>query len=273
MSIAGLGIGAATAVDGYSNKKKAEEAAKSNVLKKYKTSQSEYDNLALLESRAGSGMGDAARTAFQNNADRGLSAGISAILRGGGDVNAVGGLYDNYINGMSNMAIYDDKRNVANMDNLISGRQRIANSQDKEYQLNEYLPWANKAQAYAQQAAAGQQQMWSGINTAGGALMGGISALGRQGSITNDSGNRPASAPPFGAGKAAAPAGPTSAGFNPFGGQVDASGMNSYGGLYNQAWASPSGLNPSDLMSMDAGQKQNLYSMWLQGQQHNQSQF
>lgn len=162
IALAGLGM----AVYGAVKKSKAEKAAKANKQPEYKIPQEEVDNLRLAETLGNQGMSLASRTAYQQSADRGLTATTGAILRGGGDANSIGNAYQKYNEGIANMSKYDDQRRLQNLQNLMGQRSRMSSFKDKDYQLNEYSPWANRAQALAAQMAGAQNTQMSGINTA-----------------------------------------------------------------------------------------------------------
>lgn len=161
IALAGLGM----AVYGAVQKDKAAKEAKKNVQPKYEIPQEEYDNLKMAESLATTGMSGASREVFQNAADRGLTSTTNAILKGGGDANSIGNAYERYNEGISNMSIYDDKLRMQHLQDLMTQRNRMAAFKDKDYQVNQYSPWANKAQALAAQMSGGQNTMMSGFNT------------------------------------------------------------------------------------------------------------
>lgn len=184
IALAGLGM----AVYGAVKKEKAAKEAKANKQPEYKIPQEEVDNLRLAETLGNQGMSLASRNAYQNAADRGLTATTGAILRGGGDANSIGNAYQKYNEGVANMSIYDDQRRLQNLQNLMGQRSRMSSFRDKDYQLNEYSPWANRAQALAAQMAGAQNTQMSGINTAIGGLSGvaqGMSARSQQQSHGN----------------------------------------------------------------------------------------
>lgn len=176
---AGIGgaIGLGQAIYGAIAKRKAQAAAAANKMPEYNIPQYEGQNLALAESRANSGMSDAARQQLLNNSMQGQSATLSAILRGGGDANAIGNTVDKFQNGINQNAVYEDQARLANLARVQSAWARASNMQDKEYQINKYQPWANKAQAIGQQLTGGQNMMMGGIDKLGSALMGGVKGL------------------------------------------------------------------------------------------------
>ena len=165
---AGLGLG--TTIYGAIQKQKAQKAANANVMPTYQIPQSQNDVLNLAESQAANGMSAAARQQLQNNANSGLAATLNSQQRNGGDANAMAGAYNNYAEGIDKNAIYDDQARVANLRNLQTQYQNQSAYQDKAWQINDYAPWANKAQAIAGQLQGANQWETSGFNMLGGAI-------------------------------------------------------------------------------------------------------
>lgn len=170
-TLAGIG----TMLYGINQKKKAERAAAANVMPTYQSPQEEAYMMALAQSRANSGLSDAARTGYMANANKGLGTTISAIQRGGGDVNTLGGAYANYEQGINKLGLYDEEARLKNLSAVQAMYARQSANRDKEWQINKYQPWANKAQAIAQQLAGSQNLINSGINTG----LSGVANLGK----------------------------------------------------------------------------------------------
>lgn len=188
--IAALGIG--TAIYGGVQASKARKAAAENARNRpvYTMPQSEWDTLSLLENRAGQGLSDDSKRLYGQSLDRGLNSGLDAILKGGGNVNNVANLFDNYASASNALAVRDDEARLRNLNALIAQRQRMAEYADKDYAINRREPWMDRAQALAQEQAQGQQTMWSGINTAASGVTSYTSGLGRQRQMNNDTGLR-----------------------------------------------------------------------------------
>src|SRR6185436_4257285 len=161
VSIGLAAVGVGLAIYGAVKKSQAEKKAKANLANRpnYQALPEDQSELRLAESRAGQGMSDAARQAYQNNADRGLAATTNAIMRGGGDANALGSAYDKYQQGIANQSIYDDQVRLANLTNLSNTyskyNARRSAENDKDFQVNKYAPWADRQQLYTQQIAGG----------------------------------------------------------------------------------------------------------------------
>lgn len=137
----------------------------------YNINPEEYQMQALAESRAGSGMSDAARTAYMNDANAGLSNVTSAILKAGGNPNAIGSAYGSYEKGINKLAMYDDEMRMRNLNNVTNAWARMSANRDKEYQVNQYQPWRDRQTALAGQLQGAVNTANAGFNTLGSGLM------------------------------------------------------------------------------------------------------
>jgi hypothetical protein len=179
--LAGAALGGAQMAYGAAQKKKADASARNNVMPEYKIPQTEQQALALEESRAGQGISDAQREVLRSNADRSLGTTIDAILRGGGNPNGIGNAAAGAQQQLNQMAVYEDKARIENLARLQAARARMSANQDKAYQINQYAPWANRAQALAQQQAGAQNMMMAGLNTLGQGALGALGTIGASG--------------------------------------------------------------------------------------------
>lgn len=179
--IAGAALGAGQMIYGAAQKRKADAAAKANVMPEYKIPQYEQQALALEESRAGQGMSDAAREALRGNTDRALGTTIDAMLRSGGSANAIGSAAAGAQAQLNQLAVYEDQARIANLSRLQAMRARMSANMDKAYQINQYAPWANRAQAIAQQQAGAQNMFMSGMNTLSQGVLGLAGTVGASG--------------------------------------------------------------------------------------------
>ena len=154
----------------------------------------EYDALNLLQSRAGQGMSDASKNLYKQNADRGLSSTIDAIIKGGGDINSIGKAQQGYLDGLSRLSLADDAMRLQNINNFLTQQRRISDMQRQDFtsqfQVNEYAPFADKMAAAAQLRTQGQQMTNAGINTAGSAIGNYASNIGQQQSIAKVNGGK-----------------------------------------------------------------------------------
>ncbi len=184
-----------TVAYGAYEKDQASKNAKKNIMPKYQIPQSETDNMNLAQSQANNGIGAAANQAYLNQANGGLAATENAILMGGGDPNAQSAAYDRYNTGIQNLSIYNDQARQAHLAGLSGAYSRASASADKSYQINELVPWENRAQLYAAQAAGANQTIGQGIG------MFGKAAAGAAGNIGNGSDDTVTNTPyPYGQG-------------------------------------------------------------------------
>jgi hypothetical protein len=165
------GAGVVQGITGAIQKGKAASMAAKNTRPVYHIPQPIKDNVALAESRAQEGLTDAAKQTYKQNTEHGLTAAISAITNNGGSVNNIGDLYGNYQEGIGRMSIIDDEMRARNVQQLMGANQAEADSEDKEWQVNKYAPYADTAQAAAALSKQGSDNIWKGVNTIAGAGM------------------------------------------------------------------------------------------------------
>lgn len=154
---------------------KAEQAARNNIRPVYQTPGSEGYLTNLIQSQGTTGMSDASRAAYMNGANEGLGTTINAIQKGGGDPNAIGNAYSNYQKGINSMALYDDSQRMQHLNAIAQNYTRQSANTDKEFQLNKFDPYKDRAQAIAQQLQSAQQRQTAGLNT----MLGGLGNLGQ----------------------------------------------------------------------------------------------
>lgn len=163
------GIGGYQAIKGGMDAQKLQNQLNANVMPKYTIPQTEYQNLNLAESMAGQGMSAASREAYNQNAQAGLGSSIEALERSGASPETLGTAYAGYNSGERNLAIYDDQARLRNLKELSDARARMTADQDKQWQINAYAPWANKAKALAEQIAGAKTMENAGFNALAGA--------------------------------------------------------------------------------------------------------
>ena len=192
LGIAGLGLAAYGAIHKAQQEKKAAQNLANRPT--YKPLPEDDSELRIAESMANNGMSGNARQALQNNTDRTLATTTNAALMGGADQNAIAGIVDRSQNSYNQNALYEDQARMQNLRQLMQtysryNAQRQGNA-DKQFQVNQYAPWADKQQMFAQNIAGAQQTMNSGINMFGSAASGYLSGMGGNSSAaSNSSGN------------------------------------------------------------------------------------
>jgi len=171
VTIAALGTQALTGVvqgiTGIFQTEKANKMARKNIRPKYDIQQGIEDNQALVESKASEGLSDNAKQVLTTGSERGLSSSIDAILKGGGSVNNIADIYDNFQGGISKLSLVDEEMRAKHVADMIAQNREMAGETEKKWQINEFAPYADKAQAAATLAKQGSDNLWKGINTFG----------------------------------------------------------------------------------------------------------
>lgn len=131
--------------------------ARENKRPEYKIPQEDLDSLRTLESMSANGMGAASRQAYNQASERGLTATIAAALRGGSGGNAVSAAQQNFLDGQSRIALADEAARLRNIDAMLAQRRHVGEMKDKAWTINEFAPYADKAQAATAMGQAAQQ--------------------------------------------------------------------------------------------------------------------
>lgn len=177
-------IGAASGIykfiSGVKNTKEAKRLEKMQ-RPKYDIPQTEFDAYRMLGSKASQGLAAGSKQILLDNADRGLSTGISAVLQGGGNPGDIAKLYDSYMGNINQMTLANDAAQVSNFNNYINANYRMSNFTDKKWMINDYGPWADAQKKAAQLRALGEGQKSAGIDTFASSLMSGFSQMGKGG--------------------------------------------------------------------------------------------
>lgn len=105
--------------------------------------------------------------AFDESIDRDLSNSLSTILKGGGDVNDVGSLFDGSQQGRQRALMMSDNLRLNKINNYIRTLQGSDASSQQQFQFNQWAPWADKAQANAQARMQSNQNTWNAIGSLG----------------------------------------------------------------------------------------------------------
>lgn len=166
-----LGLGEAAI--GFLQQGQANKKAKELAASRPKLAPSQYlkDDLSLAESDLSNGMSAEAKTAYESDMDKSLSSSLGAITRMGGSPNDVGSVFANSATGRARLAIMKDNLRLSKITNLSRARSASEEEREKEFQFNEWAPWADKAQANAQAKQTAQSEIYGGLNTVGAGVM------------------------------------------------------------------------------------------------------
>jgi len=168
--------GIAQTVSGFVQKSKAKKMARNNKRPVYNIPTEISDNSAVTDSRASRGLSGQAVDLYKKDSDRKITTSIDAILKGGGSVNNIADLYTATNDGVSRMALLDDEMRSRNVAAYVSQNNTSAEYKDKAWQINQYAPYADKAQAAAALSKMGTDNIWKGINTVGSAATNAITS-------------------------------------------------------------------------------------------------
>lgn len=167
------GIGLAKTVEGLVNagKTKREAAILESTRPKLGRDAIADENLALAKSELANGMSSAAETAYNNLDNNQFSSSLSAILKGGGNLNSIGDLYGNGQEGRMKLARMQDEIRLNQINGVMRASQPVEERDADMFKYNIDAPWKDKAQANGQSRANAQNQIWTGLQTAGSAFM------------------------------------------------------------------------------------------------------
>lgn len=174
--IATIAIGLGTAAYGIYNSEHAKSEAKKLQNSRPKITDSPYlkDQLSLSESELSTGMSGEAKAAYESDMDRSLSTSLSAVLKGGGSPNNVGEIFSNNAQGRQRLALMKDNLRLAEIDRVSRSEDAKEQERLQQFQVNVDAPWKDAAQGVAQERAAANNEIWSGIGTAGSGIMKGM---------------------------------------------------------------------------------------------------
>ncbi|MFX1709064.1 hypothetical protein PV783_34170 [Chitinophaga sp. CC14] len=176
----GFGImaaaGAAKSIVGASQAAKAKRLAAQNQRPDFEISPEYYQNQALAQSMAQTGLPESSLQYYTSNLERGLSGTNSAALQAGGGPNAIASGFDSYRMGLGEVAARDAEMKNANIRYLIDRNRDIAEQRTMQWSLNKYEPYKDTARLASQLQAQGTENIFSGISQVGGAIAGGSQA-------------------------------------------------------------------------------------------------
>lgn len=171
--LGGITLGAAQTISGLINagKTKKEAAMLKKTRPKLGRDQLADETLAFTKSELAQGMSAKANQAYNDIADRDFSSSLSAILKGGGNLNSIGDIYGSKEEGRQRLAIMKDNLRLSQIQNEVSASRVVSNRNDEQFQYNIDAPWKDAAQANAAAREKSQQQIWGGLQSITGAAM------------------------------------------------------------------------------------------------------
>lgn len=165
---AGVVAGEAQAISGGVNLKK-DKAELSNLKRPFEKVQDEYyQNKNISEVEAQGGLPSATRDFYTSESQRGLGAGISALLQGGGDMNMISSLFDKYNRNTAGLAAEDAQAHQKNIQYFMKSNADLAGQKTTQFVVNELQPYENKLKELTERVSADKANIWGGIQTAVG---------------------------------------------------------------------------------------------------------
>lgn len=130
----------------------------------YETPAEVFDILNSTQYRAQSGYDPQTLDFLTNSADRGFATQTGTALRLGADPNTISGLDDKYLQDIMRIGSDNATLQLQNFDKFLNAKSLVAENKTAEWQSREDL-LKDQMQAVAGKAAAGAQNVNSGINT------------------------------------------------------------------------------------------------------------
>lgn len=176
LSLIQAGLALPQAIFGTWQYLNAVKQAKNNVRPEYNIDPAFQNQIDLLT--ANYGLPQSALASFYNQAGQGATQGINAILSAGGNPNMIAGLINQQNRNFQDVLVKDALAKKADLTGIINAQLQLAGEKDKAFQINKFAPYADSAQAIAQQKNAGLQNITGAFNTAssgiGNALTAGL---------------------------------------------------------------------------------------------------
>jgi len=173
MAWAAVVVGGASLIYGVAkdaSAKKKEKAAlreKESMKRPFEKVQDEYfQNKNIAEQIATGGITDASKNEYQRQQDKGITAGVSALEEGGGDINQIAKLFDNYSAKTTTLAAEDSVQHQRNIEYYMGVNKDVAGQKTIQYGVNELQPYENKLKELSQRISAEKQNAENGANQA-----------------------------------------------------------------------------------------------------------
>ncbi len=167
------GLGLVKTVDSFIKEGQAKKIAKQLELSRPKLGRDALtdENLAFAKSELANGMSARAERAYTDLNDSQFSNSLSAILKGGGNLNSIGDIYGNNQEGRLKLALMQDQLRTNQINQKVNASKAVSDRNDQMFLYNEDAPWKDKAQANANALQGAENGIWQGLNTVGSAAM------------------------------------------------------------------------------------------------------
>lgn len=159
------GLGIAKVISGIGQASKGRKLLASAKRPEYKIQDEYYDNRNLAARSAQTGYAQGSKDFFVDQADRGLTSGIDAVLQGGGTVNNISRLYDNYNQANRRFAAEDTQLRDAKLKSFLDANTALAGQETQKWAIDKYEPYKDTVRQANQMINGGTQNAWNGAST------------------------------------------------------------------------------------------------------------
>lgn len=163
---AGAGV-VQTAIGLLNQSKTAREARRLAATRpQYEVDPLTNQDLSLAQNEL-SNSSSAAERAYSSLDNGQFSSAIGSTLRAGGNPNSIGAIYGNSMDGRLRLSQMSDQIRLSRINNYINASRAKQDADQTKWQVNEFAPWEDAAQANAAAREGASQQVNQGINTFG----------------------------------------------------------------------------------------------------------
>lgn len=148
---------------GIAQKAKANRIRRQNVRPQFQIQPEYTKNVSLAQNMAQEGLPQSAEQFYQTQAERALQSANDTALQTGQGVNAIAGNLDVYNQGVGRIAAQSGLLKNENIRYLIDQQTKMAEERQKEFAINQYAPFQERAREAAAMTNAGSQNINTGI--------------------------------------------------------------------------------------------------------------
>lgn len=195
---AALTLAAAKWFSGNRKEKRAKKERERLATPFYKVQDEYYKNQNLAEGVAQGGLAQPTKDYYSNQAEKGMSVGVTGILAGGGNPNDVSKLYETYDNGVEKIASADAAAHLDNIKYYMGVNKDMAAQKNIQWGLNVKQPNDNLRRELSAAQKAGEAMKWEAASDAMSAVssfgtsVSGSGGFGKNGGFGNGSGAKKA---------------------------------------------------------------------------------
>lgn len=168
MSWVAAAVASASATIGAYRYFRGKSQAKKNIRPEFKLDPQYQENIDILTNTMG--LPQSALDLYYRSVGQNTNQGINAILGAGGNGNQISNLVGDRNQQFQQIAMMDAMQKKQDIMGIINARQMLANQKDTAWQLKEFNPYKDRAQALAFEEQAGFAQIGGALNSASAAF-------------------------------------------------------------------------------------------------------